>query len=146
MTKSKKKKPIFQHKPLQLTADEKQQHEQYLNADELTRRQAIWRYVEEDLPIPNELKPILLALLESDFTGKPKLTNDQFWRILVKEIEFLKKGIQIDDIPKPTLSQNEAIEATANKYGIEFETLERRYKDGKYRKLKEAIRNIEFLE
>ena len=141
MTNGKKKRAGFARKPLQLNPEEQIELADYLNADELTQRDAIWRYVEEDHPIPNALKPILLDILESGFKGKSKVINDRHSLLLVMEIEFLMKGIQIDETIRPALTQKEAIEVTAKTHEIEFDTLERKYKSGKFRKLKDQIRN-----
>ena len=94
-------------------------------------RYAIWAYVEEDIPIPNELKPILLEILQQDYKGKSKAVTAANWVIRVKEVAFAIRDLG--------LTQERAIDKIAAEHNLNFETLERNYKDSKYKHIKDPI-------
>jgi hypothetical protein len=121
---------VWSRKPPVLTDDETILHQGFLN-DEHTARYAIWRYVEKDIPIPNELKPILLKILQTNYKGKSSADTAAHWTIIAMEIAFL--------IAEKDVNQEEAIEEIAAKYGEDFSTVERRYRDGKFSSLKKSI-------
>lgn len=120
-------RPHWQRKPIALTPNEAIIHNDFAKSP-LTARQAIWAYVEEDIPIPNELKPILLNILQEPFKGKPTAVNRRYWTLLVTEVIFMatEEGI----------TQTEAIERVAVLYDEKVDTLTRRYNDGSFRSLR----------
>tara|TARA_B110000091_G_C13671716_1_gene414036 strand:+ start:127 stop:537 length:411 start_codon:yes stop_codon:yes gene_type:complete len=117
----------WQRKPKALTRDEAIIHDDFTKSP-LTARQAIWAYVEEDIPIPNELKPILLNILQEPFKGEPTAVKRRYWTLLVTEVIFMatEEGI----------TQTEAIERVAVLYDEKVDTLTRRYNDGNFRSLR----------
>lgn len=100
-----------------------------------TARMAIWAYVENDEPIPNELKPILQEILLEDFTGKNQYQTKSKWLTLVKEVAFQiqKSGDTIEN----------AVTTIANHNNVHIDTLLKEYKSKKFRKLKDEILGIQ---
>ncbi|MDA7855862.1 hypothetical protein N9A51_01385 [Pseudomonadales bacterium] len=124
---------VWQHGKTELTQDENILHKHFYRNKTIARH-AIWRYVEADIPIPNELKPILLEILKEDYVGKAAKETAAYWLILVKAVAFT--------IVQEGLTRDVAIEKIAKQYDQHFDTLERRYRDGKYSKIKKSILSI----
>lgn len=129
-----------------MTADEQVMYRDYLMDSGQIARQAIRAYVENDEPIPNELKPILYEILQQNFKGKRRAKKAAYWKNIVKEVVFLTEGIylskegdieQNDEFAK---TRDKAIEQVANLHGLTVETVERRYRSSCYRPLKDALR------
>lgn len=121
----------MQKKPLILSNNEHLQMLDFRQDDGADARYAIWAYVEEDIPIPNELKPILLELLQQNYKGKSKAVTAANWTIRIREVAFA--------IRQFSLTQEKAIEKVAAEHNLHFETLERNYKDTKYKRIKDPI-------
>jgi hypothetical protein len=120
----------WQRKPIDLTPDEVIMQNDFARSP-LAARKAIWGYVEENIPIPNELKLILLAILQEPFKGKSTAVNSRYWNRLVKEVIWMaaEEGI----------TQTEAIERVAASHGEKLDTLTRRYNDGSFKQLRKTM-------
>jgi len=118
----------------QLSDNELIIQQDYLKDQGYIARQAIKAYVEQDEPIPNELKAILFKILDQDYPKKKTKETEAFWRTKITEVCFL---IKYDE-----LTTNIAIQRVAFDNDIESSTLERRYKDGKYRRIKDTIKGV----
>ena len=123
----------LQKKRITLNSEEKLLEQNFLQDSGYIARSAIWAYVENDSPIPNELKSILFDILQTDFKGKKVSETEFFWLDIVKEILFLIKG------SSDRVSVNDAINEIANKHNLNPNTVERRYKKSEYRYLKDAM-------
>ncbi len=102
-----------------------------LNDNGYMARAAIWSHVMIDDPIPNELKPILQEILLEKFTGKKQVETKNKWRLLVQDVAL--------HIALTNEKQETAIEQIALENNVNPETLLRKYKDGKYRNIKNSI-------
>jgi len=137
---------VMQKKPITLTENEKIMESDIHKLGGSSVRNMIWAYVEEDKPIPNELKSSLLEILQKDFKNKSKEATSAKWDILVKEVVYLTLGISmadngdIDIDEAAAMTRDDAIEHVANDYdGVNFGGLERVYNSSKYRWLKDMI-------
>jgi len=150
------KKPTTKMRNLpipELTEDELVLEKDYRRGGEYISRSAIIAYVENDEPIPNELKNILYGLLEGDFKRKKKSVTASSWRIIVMEITWLRLGINpwetdepdlvegedIDHLHSETMTISEAVEIVADRHSSNIETVTSVYNRSKYKPLKDAI-------
>ena len=139
---------IMQKKPIVLSDDELILKADFSGASNANLvRHAIWEYVENDQPIPNELKGFLLEILQQDFKGKSISITQEFWDIKVKEVIFLMEGIYPTNDPnhdseiKDPMPKEKALIKVSSDSGLGFSTLERRFDDGKYKPIKDIISN-----
>ncbi len=114
-----------------LSEDEMVLQEDFMKDKGYIARQAIRLYVENDEPIPNELKQILYRILEMDYAGKGPKETEAFWRNLIIQVAFL--------IRETGASVLDAIGIIAEENNINDTTLLGNYKKKKYRWLKDAI-------
>ena len=109
-------------------------------------RNMIWSFVQNDQPIPNELKPSLLAILNEEFKGVSTEITAAKRRILVMEVVFSTLGVYTDvnnavvQDKEKCMTRDDAIVQVANLHGVTVDRLEREYKSSKYRKLKDALK------
>ncbi|SMR77649.1 hypothetical protein [Marinobacterium sediminicola] len=122
--------PPWNDKPLVLTTNEQILHNDFAQ-NPLSARHAIWAYVEQDIPIPNELKPILLEVLQEPFKGKSTAITKRYWTLLIQEVIFM--------VAEEGINQTDAIERVAERHGVKVDTLTRRYNDGNFRNLRSAM-------
>jgi hypothetical protein len=132
-------------KPIKLTNEELVMQQDFLNDGGHSAREAIRAYVESNEPIPNELKSILFDILDQDFKGKSKSKTAAFWHLIIKEVIFKIKGIYISENGDVVLDETmamkrvDAIAQVAEEHFLDQDTVERNYKSGKYRRIKDAF-------
>lgn len=131
-----------------LSENELVMQQDYLNDGGYLAREAIRAHVENNEPIPNELKSILFDLLDQNFKGKSKSLTVAYWDLIVKEVIFKTQGIYISengDIEHDeslAMTRDDAIEQVAKEQGIEADTVARNYQSGKYRKIKDLLGGV----
>lgn len=128
-------------KPVKLTDDELRKYSDYSNSDARIARNEIWKCVENDQLIPNELKPVLLDLLQAEYKGMTKPPKKHNWDIIIKEISYLRKGILMDDYSEITgaLTKEAAVKLVAGKYSRDADSVDREYRKPKYKNIKNSI-------
>jgi len=131
-------------KPIKLTDDELRMYSDYSKSDARIARNEIWKCVENDQPIPHELKPILLELLQAPYKGMTKPAKATQWRARVSEVTYLTQGIEQSDYANvsATLTRKEAITLVAQKNILNEETLVRELVKPKHRDLIKTIKSL----
>ena len=122
------KKVITKPAAPELTDDEMLQQSNFLQDNGYIARVAIAEYVENDEPIPNELKAILYNILQIDYKGKPKDETNASNLNLVKEVIFL---IRLEN-----MQVCEAINQVAINHNRDVSSLKRMYESSEFKDLK----------
>jgi len=114
-------------KPIKLTDDELWMYSDYSKSDKRIARSEIWRCVENDQPIPNELKPILLEVLQTKYPKMGNVVTAKKWRVRVSEVIYLTRGIKQTGYPDVSgkLTRTAAIKLVATKHILDPNTLTR---------------------
>jgi hypothetical protein len=86
---------------------------------QLLARKTIWSFVVQNQPVPQELKPILLSILSSDYNGKGKQVTKQFWDLITIEIKNM--------VEDKEMSVTDAISEVAEKQMLAEKTVNQEY-------------------
>lgn len=114
-----------------LTPEEHIQYLDYCNFDEIGKRQAIWAYAKGNMPIPIELLPILVEILNKGILRK------HYQRTKNRTI-FLEVFHKIQE-QTPQLSVEDACYSIGQKYSQSPDSIRRIYNAGKYSELKKRL-------